>query len=188
MNIWIILLINCQKGLALTLTKKCLFYYHKRAKKYCKCSQLGAFKAENLSYFCLKCMLLFFDDLRLSLDCTNNHKALHFLSWYRSNNMMREWLFDSSSAKLPSIKCTDIMKKCFFKGSNCVHMKTSMTEFIGREREKGEKKRAVLLFHRGGDSRWRFTSAVLMSDRSSFKRFMSSFLICLGDCPTSCLT
>lgn len=36
--------------------------------------------------------------------------------------------------------------------------------------------------------RWGFTSAVWRSDRSSFNRFMSSFRMCLGDCPTSCLT
>lgn len=38
------------------------------------------------------------------------------------------------------------------------------------------------------DGRCQFTSAVLRSDRSSFKRFKSSFLMCLGDCPTSSLT
>ena len=33
-----------------------------------------------------------------------------------------------------------------------------------------------------------FTSALLTSDRSSFKRLISSFLKCLGDWPTSCFT
>lgn len=56
-------------------------------------------------------------------------------------------------------------------------------------RERREKKdRLIFIFHRLSDSRWWFTSAVLRSDRSSFKRFMSSFFMCLGDSPTSCLT
>lgn len=40
---------------------------------------------------------------------------------------------------------------------------------------------------RGRERQRAFTSAVLRSDRSSLMRFMSSFLMCLGDCPTSCL-
>lgn len=54
--------------------------------------------------------------------------------------------------------------------------------------EKGKRDRVIFIFYRMSDSRLQFTSAVIRSDRSSFKRFMSSFLMCLGDCPTSCLT
>lgn len=56
------------------------------------------------------------------------------------------------------------------------------------ERKRRQTDRVIFILHRLSDSGRRFTSAVLRSDRSSFKRFMSSFLMCLGDCPISSLT
>lgn len=61
------------------------------------------------------------------------------------------------------------------------------TVYVQKKRITTEcQRKCVFVFIRGHDSR--FTSAVLRSSRSSFKRFMSSFLMCLGDCSTSSWT